>query len=68
MEDEFGGLDGLEVLVVGHLSERCVHSLLLFLAKFSNVSVFLVTESSERLSNVEERELHSRERPVSCFC
>ncbi|MBX4893833.1 aspartate/ornithine carbamoyltransferase family protein [Rhizobium bangladeshense] len=59
MEDDFGSLDGLRILVVGHVNQRCVHSLLLFLARFSDVAVFLVTENSERLSEPEERELHS---------
>jgi aspartate carbamoyltransferase catalytic subunit len=59
LESDFGNVEGLKILIVGHVNQRCVHSLLLLLAKFSDVTVFLVTENTERLSEHEERELQS---------
>ncbi len=59
MEDDFGAIDGLKILIVGHVNQRCVHSLLIFLTKFLDVSVFLLTDDDEHLSDAEERELRS---------
>ena len=49
-----GRIEGVTVLISGHLTQRTAHSLLLCLAKFKNVKVFLFNGNSPRLSSEEE--------------
>lgn len=59
MDNEFGRVDGLKILIVGHVAQRCVHSLLLFLASFESVEIYLLTENGAQISEPETEELRS---------
>lgn len=57
IQDQVGKIERTNILIAGHLTQRCSHSLLLFLAKYEGVRVFLFTEEHAKLSPGEEEEL-----------
>jgi aspartate carbamoyltransferase catalytic subunit len=59
MQERFGRIDGLRILMIGGLHLRAAHSLLFALCAFDNVKVYLLSDAPGRLPEEEQRAIQA---------